>query len=59
MLEYDAPNKTISFYLQKKGTNEFVLQGGGPAFTQVDFGTKNPTFGMTFHCFGSCEYEIN
>lgn len=59
MLEYDAPNKTISFYLQKSGTSEFALQGGGPAFTEVDFGTKKPTFGITFQCLGSCEYEIN
>lgn len=57
-LIYDGPNNTLSFALKKDGETEFTLQGGGPAFTNLDFGNKKPAFAMSFQCFGGCEYDI-
>lgn len=57
-LIYDGPNNTLSFAVKKSGETEFILQGDGPAFSDLDFGDSNPAFAISLQCLGGCEYVI-
>ncbi len=59
LIEYDVPNNTLNYAVQKSGQSTFVPQGSGPAFIGL-----SPAAGKTLHlglsvtCFGYCEFQF-
>lgn len=60
LMKFDYSNETLSFYLKKAGETDFVLQGGGPAFSgvSVESSSKGLSLALSVTCFGSCNYQI-
>lgn len=56
---YDAPNQTLDFYLKKEGESEFILQGSGHAFENVQVATGGILhFGVSVKCIGNCTFNL-